>query len=221
MSSRYLLFDLDGTLTNPEEGITKSFAYALEKLGLPVGSRAELRKVIGPPLVQSFEEFYGITGERAEEGVKWYRERYSAIGWKENVVYDGIPEMLDELQKKGYRMILATSKPERFAKKIMEMFDFAKYFTMLCGADDYLAVRRTKEEVIRYALAQNQITDVNGVLMVGDRKYDVAGAAALGIKTIGVLFGFGDEAELLQAGAICLVKTPDELVNYLEEQEQK
>lgn len=215
MKYRYLLFDLDGTLTNPEEGITKSFAYALEKLGMPSESREALRKVIGPPLVQSFEEFFGITGERAEQGIQWYRERYSALGWKENKVYDGIDEMLRKLKEQGYSMILATSKPEPFANKIMELFHLEQYFTMLCGADDYSSNRRTKEEIVRYALEQNHITDVNEVLMIGDRKYDVIGAGALGIRTVGVLYGFGSEEELLAAGAIHLVNTPQELVEYL------
>lgn len=215
MKYKYLLFDLDGTLTNPEEGITKSFAYAMEKIGLPAESREELRKVIGPPLMQSFQEFYDLPEETAKQGTAWYRERYGEIGWKENEVYDGIPEMLAALKEQGYQMILATSKPERFAVKIMEMFQIDGYFTMLCGADDYAANRGTKEEVVRYALEQNHITDVNEVLMIGDRKYDVIGAGAVGIQTVGVLFGFGSEEELNTAGAIHLVKTPQELVEYL------
>lgn len=215
MKYKYLLFDLDGTLTNPEEGITKSFAYAMEKIGLPAESGEELRKVIGPPLMQSFKEFYDLPEETAKQGTAWYRERYGEIGWKENEVYDGIPEMLAALKEQGYQMILATSKPERFAVKIMEMFQIDGYFTMLCGADDYAANRGTKEEVVRYALEQNHITDVNEVLMIGDRKYDVIGAGAVGIQTVGVLFGFGSEEELNTAGAIHLVKTPQELVEYL------
>lgn len=215
MKYKYLLFDLDGTLTNPEEGITKSFAYAMEKIGLPAESREELRKVIGPPLMQSFKEFYDLPEETAKQGTAWYRERYGEIGWKENEVYDGIPEMLAALKEQEYQMILATSKPERFAVKIMEMFQIDGYFTMLCGADDYAANRGTKEEVVRYALEQNHITDVNEVLMIGDRKYDVIGAGAVGIQTVGVLFGFGSEEELNTAGAIHLVKTPQELVEYL------
>lgn len=216
MRYRYLFFDLDGTLTNPEIGITRSFCYALEHFGMKEESRENLRRVIGPPLVTSFQEFYGFDEEKAEEGTKWYRERYSEIGWKENEVYKGIPEMLKRLQEMGYRMILATSKPERYAKLIMKEFDLEKYFTMLCGADDYTTNRRTKEEVVRYALEQNNITDVNEVLMIGDRKYDVEGAGAVGIQTVGVLFGFGDEKELTEAGAIHLVETPMELVSYLE-----
>lgn len=216
MRYRYLFFDLDGTLTNPEIGITRSFCYALEHFGMKEENRENLRRVIGPPLVTSFQEFYGFDEEKAEEGTKWYRERYSEIGWKENEVYEGIPEMLERLQEMGYRMILATSKPERYAKLIMKEFDLEKYFTMLCGADDYTTNRRTKEEVVRYALEQNNITDVNEVLMIGDRKYDVEGAGAVGIQTVGVLFGFGGEKELTEAGAIHLVETPMELVSYLE-----
>ena len=217
MKYKYILFDLDGTLTNPEEGITKSFAYALEHMGISVEDRKELRKVIGPPLLVSFDEFYHFTKEQALEATVKYRERYSDVGWAENEVYDGVEEMVKTLSEQGASLILATSKPERYAVKIMEHFGLSKYFTMLCGADDYATNRSTKEEVVRYAIEQNGITDIGEVIMVGDRKYDVVGAAAVGIKTIGVLYGFGDEEELSAAGAIHIVKTPQELTQYLLE----
>lgn len=215
MKYRYILFDLDGTVTNPEEGITKSFAYALEHMGIHVEDRRELRKVIGPPLLQSFDEFYHFTKEQALEATAKYRERYQDIGWVENEVYEGMEEVLKTLWEQGAKLILATSKPERFAVRIMEHFGLNRYFTMLCGADDYAMDRSTKEQVVRYALEQNGITDVGDVIMVGDRSFDVIGAAAVGIKTVGVLYGFGDEEELLSAGAVHLVKTPQELVEYL------
>lgn len=215
MKYKYILFDLDGTVTNPEEGITKSFAYALEHMGIHVEDRTELRKVIGPPLLQSFDEFYHFTKEQALEATAKYRERYGDVGWAENEVYDGVEDMLKTLSEAGAKLILATSKPERYAVRIMEHFGLAKYFTMLCGADDYAKDRSTKEQVVRYALEQNGITDTGEVIMVGDRNFDVIGAAALGIKTIGVLYGFGDEEELSAAGAIHLVKTPRELTEYL------
>ena len=215
MKYQYILFDLDGTVTNPEEGITKSFAYALEHMGVHVEDRTELRKVIGPPLMQSFDEFYHFTHEQALEATAKYRERYQDIGWVENEVYDGMEETLQLLSGQGAKLILATSKPERFAVRIMEHFGLARYFTMLCGADDYAKDRSTKEQVVRYAMEQNGITDTGEVIMVGDRKYDVIGAAAVGIQTIGVLYGFGDEKELSEAGAVHLVKTPAELAEYL------
>ncbi|MGN1084900.1 MAG: HAD-IA family hydrolase [Lachnospiraceae bacterium] len=215
MKYRYILFDLDGTVTNPKEGITKSFAYALEHFGIKTENRDELCRVIGPPLIQSFQEFYGFTKEQALLGAAKYRERYETLGWAENEVYEGIEEALSVLSSKGAKLILATSKPERFAVRIMEHFGLARYFTALCGADDYAKDRSTKEEVVRYALEQNGITDKEEVIMVGDRKYDVIGAAALGIKTIGVLYGFGDKKELLEAGAVHLVGSPRELAEYL------
>ncbi|MBR2408853.1 MAG: HAD-IA family hydrolase [Lachnospiraceae bacterium] len=215
MKYRYILFDLDGTVTNPEEGITKSFAYALEYMGIHVEDRTELRKVIGPPLLQSFDEFYHFTKEQALEATAKYRERYQDMGWAENEVYPGMEETLKTLWEQGAKLILATSKPERFAVRIMEHFGLSKYFTMLCGADDYAKDRSTKEQVVRYALEQNGITDIGEVIMVGDRKYDVEGAAAVGIKTIGVLYGFGDAEELRSAGAIRLVESPQELADYL------
>lgn len=215
MKYHTILFDLDGTVTNPEEGITKSFAYALEYMGIHVEELTELRKVIGPPLLQSFDEFYHFTKEQALEATAKYRERYSRKGWAENKVYDGMEEALKALSEQGAKLILATSKPERFAVRIMEHFDLAKYFTMLCGADDYAMNRSTKEQVIRYALEQNGITDIGDVIMVGDRKYDVLGAAAVGIPTVGVLYGFGEEEELRTAGVVHLAATPAELAEYL------
>lgn len=215
MKYQYILFDLDGTVTNPEEGITKSFAYALEHMGIHVEDRSELRKVIGPPLLQSFDEFYHFTKEQAIEATAKYRERYGDVGWAENEVYDGVEEMLKTLSEAGAKLILATSKPERYAVQIMEHFGLAKYFTMLCGADDYAKDRSTKEQVIRYALEQNGITDIGEVVMVGDRKYDVVGASVFGIPTVGVLYGFGDEEELKAAGAAHIVATPQELLSYL------
>lgn len=215
MKYRYILFDLDGTVTNPEEGITKSFAYALEHMGIHVEDRTELRKVIGPPLMQSFDEFYHFSHEQALAATAKYRERYEVKGWAENEVYEGMEETLKVLSEQGAKLILATSKPERFAVRIMEHFGLTKYFTMLCGADDYAKDRSTKEQVVRYALEQNGITDIGEVIMVGDRKYDVVGAAAVGIQTVGVLFGFGDEEELKTAGAMHVVKTPQELLEYL------
>ena len=215
MKYQYILFDLDGTVTNPEEGITKSFAYALEHMGIHVEDRSELRKVIGPPLLQSFDEFYHFTKEQAMEATAKYRERYGVKGWAENEVYDGVEEMLKTLSEAGAKLILATSKPERYAVQIMEHFGLAKHFTMLCGADDYAKDRSTKEQVIRYALEQNGITDIGEVVMVGDRKYDVVGASVFGIPTVGVLYGFGDEEELKAAGAAHIVATPQELLSYL------
>lgn len=211
----YVLLDLDGTVTNPKEGITRSFAYALAEFGIETEDRDTLCKVIGPPLMQSFQEFYGFTKEQALRGTAKYRERYEKLGWAENEVYEGMEEALAALYKQGAKLILATSKPERFAVRIMKHFGLDRYFIALCGADDYAKNRSTKEEVVRYALEQNGITDMTEVIMVGDRKYDVAGAAALGIKTIGVLYGFGDEAELREAGAVHLVRTPQELAEYL------
>lgn len=215
MKYQYILLDLDGTVTNPKEGITKSFAYALAELGIETEDRDTLCKVIGPPLMQSFREFYGFTEEQALRGTAKYRERYEKLGWAENEVYEGMEEALAALCRQGAKLILATSKPERFAVRIMKHFGLDKYFTALCGADDYAKNRSTKEEVVRYALEQNGITDTTEVIMVGDRKYDVTGAAALGIKTIGVLYGFGDEAELREAGVVHLVRTPQELAEYL------
>lgn len=215
MKYQTILFDLDGTLTNPQEGITKSFAYALSYYGIEVDDLSSLNFVIGPPLTASFREHYGFSEEKAREAADKYRERFSDVGWAENEVYEGIPEMLSALVEAGLKLIVATSKPEHFAVRIMEHFGLTKYFCMVCGADATAQFRSTKEEVLRYALSENGVTDLSKVVMVGDRKYDVEGALALGIQTIGVLFGFGDREELSKAGAAALVASPKELAEYL------
>lgn len=215
-----ILFDLDGTLTDSSEGITKSIEYALNKMGVSCDDRNELKKYIGPPLTVSFSDYF--EGEDIDKAVKLYRERYSEIGWKENRVYDGVPEMLECLKKAGKRIYMATSKPEHFAKRIAEYFDFAKYFDVVCGASMDL-LRYNKQQVVEYALslagvaldAEGKVPKDAGVLMVGDRHHDVEGAGALGIKTLGVTYGFGTGEELISSGAICIVDSPDKVAELI------
>ena len=211
----YILFDLDGTLTDPGEGITNSVAYVLEKNGIPVPPRQELYKFIGPPLKESFEEYYGFSPEDAYQGVITYREYFDRQGIFENKVLDGAIEGLDRLRRDGYILVLATSKPEGAALRILERFELKRYFHFACGADlEGLCTK--KEDVIRYAMKTAGITDPTRAVMVGDRKHDVEGAKANGMECVGVTFGYGSREELENAGAAFIANSFDELLSFIE-----
>lgn len=209
-----VLFDLDGTLTDPGEGITNSVAYALRKFGLEVPERQELYKYIGPPLSESFGEFCGFQGEQISQAIAYYREYYRPWGVNENLLYDGVEEMLKRLVAAGKKLLVATSKPELFARKILEDFNLTGYFTYIAGAN-LDETRGEKAEVIEYALETCGITDKETVIMVGDRKYDVIGARKMGLSCIGVAYGYGSREELVQAGAVCIVDSPADVVEIL------
>lgn len=200
MKYRYIFFDLDGTLTDPGLGITNSVQYALRQFGIDVQDRRELYPFIGPPLSESFVKFYGFTEEQAQEAVAQYRVYFADTGIFENAVYPGIPELLKALNDAGMRPVLATSKPAVFAERILEHFDLKQYFHFVSGSE-LNGARVEKADVIRFALEALSITDPNDVIMVGDRCFDVEGAAACGISAIGVLYGYGDEKELSHATA--------------------
>jgi phosphoglycolate phosphatase len=206
MRYEYLLFDLDGTLTDPGIGITNSVMHALKKFGIEVSDRSELYKFIGPPLYDSFENFYGFTKEEAKTAIDFYREYYEDKGIFQNLVYDGIENLLKELKDSSKTLIVATSKPEVFAKKILEHFKIEKYFTYIAGSN-LDETRSRKDEVIRYALESCKIKDLSKVIMIGDREYDIKGAKAVGIDSMGVLFGYGNRDELEKAGADYISKT--------------
>lgn len=206
----YVLFDLDGTVTDPEEGITKSVQYALQHFSIEVQERRELYKFIGPPLKDSFMEFYGFTEQQAGEALLKYRERFEVTGWRENVVYDGMEKLLRHLRCRGKRIMLATSKPEVFAEQILVYFGLRDYFDFVGGAS--LDGRRNyKADVIRYVLDANGISSREKAVMVGDRKFDILGAKEFGLETVGVLYGYGDREELTTAGADHLVGSVAEL----------
>lgn len=169
-----ILFDLDGTLTDPGVGITNSVAYALKKYGIEVTDKTELYKFIGPPLQESFETYYGFSEEKARTAVEYYREYYRDKGIFENLVYEGIEKLLKTIYDSGKKIIVATSKPEIFANKILEHFHLAKYFTYIAGAS-MDGTRTKKDEVISYALKTCYISDFSKVVMIGDREHDVIG----------------------------------------------
>lgn len=202
---KYLLFDLDGTITDSEIGITRCVEYALNYFGIQVKDLHELSPFIGPPLLDSFKDFYNFTDEQAIVAVAKYRERYAVKGILENKLYPGIKELLADAQKNDKTIILATSKPEIFAKRILDHFGLSGYFSFVAGSglDGSL---HTKTDVINYILQSNKITDLDSVVMIGDRKHDIIGAKNVGIDSIGVLYGFGDYKELSEAGATYIVK---------------
>ena len=209
-----ILFDLDGTLTNPGIGITNSVAFALKKYGIEAESREELYKFIGPPLVDSFKEFYGFSDEKANEAVAFYREYFSEKGLFENEVYSGIESLLQSLKKDRKRLIVATSKPEQFAVKILEHFRLSEYFDFIAGAT-MDGTRSKKADVILHALKSCNITVLSSAVMVGDREHDIIGANKTGLHSIGVLYGYGGLEELKNAGATYIAATTDEIYKII------
>lgn len=209
-----ILFDLDGTLTDPGEGITNSVCYALKKYGIETPDRSQLYRFIGPPLAQSFEEFYGFTSEQAKEAVAYYREYYNEKGIFENKVYDGTAQMLAALCRAKKRLALATSKPEIYAGQILKYFALDSYFEVAAGSN-LDGTRTKKDEVILYALESLHVTDRSAVIMVGDREHDILGAKKTGIASLGVLFGYGNYEELTKAGADLIAENVAEITKIL------
>ena len=214
---KYLLFDLDGTLTDPKIGITTCVQYALHSFGIEEPDLDKLEPFIGPPLRDSFMEFHGFTAEQAEEAVAKYRERFQNTGIFENEVYAGIPEMLKNLQSKGYFLALASSKPQIYVERILEHFDLKKYFAVVVGSE-LDGTRETKDQVVQETLHQlfkeNPI-EPDQVYMIGDRKFDVEGARALGVESVGVTYGYGSKEELKEAKADYIVQSVEELEKFL------
>lgn len=213
-SFKYILFDLDGTLTDPKIGITKSYAYALSHFGIETSDLDSLCGLIGPPLRDNFMKLYGFSEQQTELAVKIYREYFSDKGIYENTVYEGIGQLVCDLTKAGKKLIVATSKPAVYAEKILEHFDLRHYFDFVSGCE-LSGERSEKDEVIKYALEKQNITDLSQLVMIGDRKYDIIGAKKLGIVSIGVLYGFGTRQELECAGADFIAETVGDIAKML------
>ena len=212
---QYLLFDLDGTLTNPKEGITKSVQYALRHFGIEVADPDTLTPYIGPPLIPSFMEFHGLTQEQALEALQVYRKRFESVGLFENEVLDGVPEMLCSLKQKGRYVAVASSKPEAYVRRILEHFDLLQFFDEVVGAsmDEKLSA---KKDIIGEALRRmGKSPGDQDVLMVGDRMHDVEGAKLCGLDSLGVYTGFAPEGELEEAGATYVFHTIKEVADFL------
>ena len=198
MRWKYLFFDLDGTLTDPMPGITRSVQYALRHFGIEADDPTALCPFIGPPLRNSFREFYDMSDADAEVAVEKYREYYAPKGIFENRLYEGIPELLRDLRAHGATLVVATSEPTRFAEQIARHFGFADDFALISGSTPD-GSRDAKADVIRHALATLGIDDPDRAVMIGDRRHDVEGAAATGLAAIGVLWGYGSREELQTA----------------------
>ena len=203
------LFDLDGTLTDPQVGMEKSFRYALNALGIEADME-NFNVFIGPPLRDNFREFFGLTGERNEFAVTKYREYFGETGLFENKIYPGIIELLQMLNEKGVKIAMATSKVTQYAQQIAEHFEFVQYFDYICGSE-FNGNRSDKHEIISCVMEQFQIP-VNRAVMIGDRKYDIMGARAIGMDSIGVTWGFGGVHELDEVGATFIANSPCEIL---------
>lgn len=219
----YILFDLDGTLTDPKEGITGCVQYALHKLGIEEPDNDKLEPFIGPPLADSFREFYGFDEERVRQAVAYYRERFSSAGLFENEIYPGIGKMLANLQEAGCHLAVASSKPVVYVEKILEYFGILSYFEVVVGSE-LDGTRVKKEEVVEEALRQllkgaekvrENPEKRPDVVMVGDRRFDIEGAKEYRIASIGVSYGYALEGELEKAGADMIVGTVGELQEIL------
>ena len=215
MMYKYILFDLDGTITDPFEGISKSIVYALESFGIKVEDTGELVSFIGPPLFEQFKVYCGFDDKQAEMAVKKYRERYSEIGWKECTLAEGTEELLRELKAAGKVLALATSKPECFAVPILELFGIDKYFDFIGGAELEHNGRNSKEAVIEYVLDKLGITERDEVVIVGDRFHDIDGAKKTGIRSAGVLSGYGSREELEEHGADHIAADMRDVIKFL------
>jgi len=214
INKQYIMFDLDGTLTDPKEGITKSVQYSLKHFGITVENLDDLVNFIGPPLWDSYKKYYNFSESDANTAVQKYREYFSERGIFENVIYEGIDSLLANLKANGKIIILATSKPAVFAEKILRHFDIYKYFEFISGAE--LDGRRSeKQESINYAIDNCKINSLDTVVMIGDRGLDIIGAKKTGIASIGVLYGYGSYEELNNAGADFIVSSVSDLNNIL------
>lgn len=208
-----VLFDLDGTLTDSGEGIINCAQMTLERFGLPVPSREEMRVFVGPPLGESFMK-YGVPASRVEEAIAIFRSRYLPIGKFENHPYPGIRQLLEALKKQGHKLYVATSKPEATAIEVLEHFDLAKYFDCICGAT-FDQSRVNKSDVIAFLL--QAVGGSSDTVMVGDTAFDVIGAAAHGIPTIGVSWGYGTVDDMIRAGAAAIADTPEMLEKLINQ----
>lgn len=209
-------FDLDGTLSNPTRGLVSAIKYGFDKMGLPKSSDESLKKYIGPPLRESFERDYSLTSKESEECVRLFREYFSVYGWWDNEIYEGVRDLLACLKKKGKKIILATSKPQIFAEKILKLFEIEEYFDFI-GAATLDKRRETKEQVLNFALLETGIDEKtkSGVILVGDTKFDVEGARLCGISSLGVLWGFGKRSELEAEGADYIAENIEEAKKIL------
>lgn len=209
-----IFFDLDGTITDSEEGILNSIIFSLNKLNLPVPNRENLLVFIGPPLIESFQKMFDLSDIEAQQAVIYYREYYETTGMFENKIYQGIVEVLRTLQQSDCQLYIATSKPEIYAEKILIHFQLASFFQGIYGAS-LDGTRSQKATVIRYGLDKAKITTSDKTIMIGDRSHDINGAKENGLESIGVLYGFGNYEELKTAGATYIIEKPQDITKLV------
>ncbi|WP_028560836.1 HAD family hydrolase [Paenibacillus pinihumi] len=213
-SYNVILFDLDGTLSDPKIGITKSVQYALEKFGIYEPDLDKLEPFIGPPLDESFKKFYGFNEEQCKRGIAYYRERFKEKGMYENILFPDIPKLLEQLNAAGKVLVVATSKPTVFAEQILKYFSIDHYFDLIIGSN-LDGTRVAKTEIISHILGEMKSYDKRDFIMIGDRKHDIVGANNTGIHSIGVLYGYGPLEELQQASPTYIVDHVTELADIL------
>lgn len=209
-----IIFDLDGTLSNSQEGITKSVQYALEKIGIKEDNLENLKHFIGPPLKDEFMRYYHLDEETAMQAVAFYRERYTPIGIYETSAYLGMEEMLKRLKDAGKYIAMATSKPQPMAEEVTRFLKIEQYFDKIMGAE-IVGSRQSKQSVLEALFEEIEIKDKQKYIMIGDTNFDIIGANAVGIDSIGVSYGFGDKEEMKKLGAITVVDTTTELAELL------
>ena len=213
-----IAFDLDGTLSDPAAGLVEGFVYAFRKMGIDYGERESLKRVIGPPLIETWMPEFGLSYDEAERAVILFREYYNIYGWWDNKMYPGIPELLAELKQRGKTVVLTTSKPEDTALDVLSLFDIRKYFDFVGGASSH-KTRERKSEVIDYVLDYVGIgTSPEArarVILVGDRVYDAKGAAECGIDSVGVLWGHGSLEEISSSGFTYTAESPEDVLEIV------
>jgi phosphoglycolate phosphatase len=210
----FILFDLDGTLSDPKIGITKSVQFALDQMGIRIDNLDELDVFIGPPLQQSFSDYYSFDEAQTQIAIKHYRERFSDVGMYENTLYDHIPALLQELKENGHTLVVATSKPTVFAKEILKYFNIHHHFDLIVGSN-LDGTRTSKTEIIQYILDHYGQQTSEAFIMIGDRKHDIIGAHNTGIDSIGVTYGYGSIEEITQINPTFNVSTVLELKEFL------
>lgn len=216
MKYKNILFDLDGTLTDSKEGITKSIQYALSKFHMKINDLGELEKFIGPPLVDHLTENYDFSKEQANVAVEYYREYFKEKGIFQNKVYCGIEDLLINLKEEGLNLFVATSKPTVFAERILKHFNLFHYFYAVVGSE-FDGSRNKKGQVISYLINKYKLKSKNDIIMVGDRKYDIIGAKENGIDVIGVTYGYGSAQELRQEGASYIAESIIDIYKIIKE----
>lgn len=215
-----IIFDLDGTLSNSEEGITKSVQYSLKKMGIEEDCLDNLKHFIGPPLKDEFQEKYNFSDEEAMRAVELYRERYIPIGIYETDIYPNVDKMLQELKDAGKYLAVATSKPQPMAEEVLKFLKIDKYFDKVMGAD-VIGPRQSKQSVLEALFEEIEIKDRTKYIMIGDTSFDICGANAVGISSLGVAYGFGDREEMIRLGALAVADTAMEVVEFLLEKEKR